>query len=219
MARVKKIDNSILKKIKQKQDREKRKYRIREKRERILVVCEGEKTEPKYFESLAKKLPRGIVELYIYGEGDNTINVVESAINGRNHSIQKGNPFDQVWAVFDRDSFSAERFNEAVFLANRQKIGCAYSNEAFELWYLLHFEFYHTAISRHDYINRLNQYLGKSYKKNEPEMYEKLSKLGNQINAINWSKQLEKRYDGSNPASENPVTKVYKLVEALNKFL
>lgn len=219
MARKVKIDNSILKRIQKKQAREKRKYRTKEKRERILIVCEGEKTEPNYFRSFEKNLPKGVVELKIYGEGDNTINVVESAIQRRDVALNRGLAFDQVWAVFDRDSFPAERFNEAVFLANRENIFCASSNEAFELWYLLHFEFYNTAISRMDYVTRLKRFLGKNYQKNTPEMFELLRKMGDQAKAINWARQLEKRFDGTNPAAENPSTKVYKLVESLNRFL
>lgn len=180
MARVVKTDNAILKRIKQKQKREKREYRIREKRVRVLIVCEGEKTEPNYFYSIEKNLPKGLVELKISGLGDNTINVVESAIELRNSVAKTDDQYDFVWAVFDRDSFPAERFNEAVFLANRQKIKCAYSNEAFELWYLLHFEFYNTAISRHDYIIRLENFLGRKYLKNEPSMYDVLNDLGSQ---------------------------------------
>jgi len=219
MARVVKTDNVILKRIKQKQQREKRDYRTREKRVRVLIVCEGEKTEPNYFNSIEKKLPKGLVELKISGLGDNTINVVESAIELRNRAASTDIKYDFVWAVFDRDSFPAERFNEAVFLANRQKIKCAYSNEAFELWYLLHFEFYNTAISRHDYIKRLENFLGRKYLKNELGMYEVLKEVGSEQNAINWAKQLEDRFDGSNPSQENPVTKVYLLIEFLNKYI
>lgn len=219
MARVVKVDNSILKRIKQKQDREKRKYRTREKRVRVLIVCEGEKTEPNYFGSIDKRLPKGLIELKISGIGDNTINVVESAMTIRGEAATKGHPYDHVWAVFDRDSFPPERFNEAVFLADRENINCAYSNEAFELWYLLHFEFYNTAISRHDYISRLENFIGERYQKNQPDMFERLEGLGSQVNAINWAKQLEQRYDGLNPSLENPVTKVYKLIEFLNTYM
>ena len=219
MARVVKTDNAIIKRIKQKQEREKRKYRTREKRVRVLIVCEGEKTEPNYFGAIEKKLPKGLIELKISGLGDNTINVVEYAIAVRDNADDKGYSYDYVWTVFDKDSFPPERFNGAVFLANRENIKCAYSNEAFELWYLLHFEFYNTAISRHDYISRLENFIGRRYQKNEPDMFELLENIGSQVNAINWAKQLEERFNGSNPSLENPVTKVYQLIEFLNKYL
>lgn len=145
--------------------------------------------------------------------------MVESAITIRDIADKKGNSFDYIWTVFDRDNFPAERFNEAVFLANRKNIKCAYSNEAFELWYLLHFEFYNTAISRHDYISRLENFIGTKYQKNKSDMFELLADLGSQVKAIKWAKQLERKFDGSNPSQENPVTKVYQLIEFLNKYL
>ena len=61
--------------------------------------------------------------------------------------------FDRVWVVFDRDDFND--FNEAIALAERKGYKAAWSNEAFELWYLLHFIYLDTAISRADYIKKL----------------------------------------------------------------
>jgi hypothetical protein len=60
---------------------------------------------------------------------------------------------DRLWVVFDRDSFSPNDFNNAVHRCQNVKpvIGCAWSNEAFELWYLLHFHYYNNGMSRKDY--------------------------------------------------------------------
>lgn len=70
----------------------------------ILIVCEGERTEPAYFESfpLNKKV-RDIV-----GAGANTVSVVREAIRVRSNAS-----FDEVWCVFDRDSFPPARVKEA----------------------------------------------------------------------------------------------------------
>ncbi len=61
MARKIKIDNAILKR-RQRIDR-KRKMGIKSKRLFYLIVCEGEKTEPNYFESLKEALPKGVLEM------------------------------------------------------------------------------------------------------------------------------------------------------------
>ena len=96
----------------------------------ILIVCEGERTEPNYFDQFEVTNitidPRGI--------GDNTIRLVKYAINE-----SKRNDYDQVWCVFDKDSFPKDNFNNAVQLAQNNDFGIAYSNESFELWYILHF--------------------------------------------------------------------------------
>ena len=47
-------------------------------RERILIVCEGAKTEPNYFRAIQEKLPPRVVEEEIAGEGHNTLRLVET---------------------------------------------------------------------------------------------------------------------------------------------
>lgn len=219
MARVKKIDNSIRKRLLQQSIREKRKFQSRISRQRILIVCEGERTEPNYFEGYSTILPKGIVNLEIIGTGYNTINVVESAIT--EVQLKKGTieEYDQAWAVFDKDDFPDENFNSAIILASRNKIGYAYSNEAFELWYVLHFQFLDTAISRHQYIEILHEQLGHTYFKQDPRIFFELQTNGSQENAIKWAKRLLREKSIGNPAREIPTTTVFRLVEKLNKFI
>ncbi len=214
-----KIDNALLKRIKQRKEREKRSYRRRPVRKKYLIVCEGEKTELNYFESYKLKLPKGLIEIDIVGEGDNTLNIVNKVIELRDLALSDSFSYDECWAVFDKDSFPNERFNSAVFLARRENIHCAYSNEAFELWYLLHFEFYQNAMSRNIYANLLSAHLGEDYQKNSTNILHKLSELGDEKLAIDRAKRLVENYDGSNPAIENPVTYVHLLVLSLKEHI
>jgi len=111
--------------------------------EKILIVCEGEKTEPNYFMSINRFLPPGVVEIDIYGEGENTLSLVDTAISHKKRVNRKAKscpltrPYDQCWVVFDRDSFKADAFDNAIYKAEANDFNVAYSNEAFELWYLL----------------------------------------------------------------------------------
>jgi hypothetical protein len=53
------------------------------KRYRYLIVCEGEKTEPHYFEALKRQLPNAVAEVVtidIDGAGMNTRSLVEFAL-------------------------------------------------------------------------------------------------------------------------------------------
>lgn len=219
MARVVKIDNALLKRINQKKAREKRSYRSKPIRKKYLIVCEGEKTEPNYFESYKMLLPRGLVELDIVGEGDNTLNIVNKVIELRDLALKDGVIYDECWAVFDKDSFSNERFNSAVFLARNDSVKCAYSNEAFELWYLLHFEFYQNAMSRSVYNSLLSVHLREDYRKNSTDILQKLLKFGDENLAIERAIRLSEEFDGMNPASENPVTYVHLLIKSLRQYL
>ena len=74
-------------------------------RQRILIVCEGEKTEPNYFEAIKAVLEKGTAEIHITGEGKNTLSLVEDAIAKRNRKRETDRPYDQVWVVFDQTCF------------------------------------------------------------------------------------------------------------------
>ena len=195
-----------------------RAFETREERERFLIVCEGERTEPNYFEAFRQELPRNLVQVEVYGEGANTLSLVSRALEIRDGAERGDYRFDQVWVVFDRDSF--DDFDNAIHKAEAEGMGCAWSNEAFELWYVLHFEYRKTGMSRMDYKGRLSILLSETYRKNAPDMYQKLSQKGNQAQAISWAKKLlsEAVESRKPPSSSNPCTTVYKLVEQLNRF-
>jgi len=77
--------------------------------------------------------------LKILGEGMNTDSLVEYAIQLKREAEKNNNPYSWVWCVFDRDSFTSHQFNRAIKIAKNNQIKAAYSNEAFEIWYILHF--------------------------------------------------------------------------------
>ena len=165
-----------------------------------------EKTEPTYFKRF--RVPKEIIE--VIGIGANTISLVRETIKLKS----EGN-FDQVWCVLDRNSFPVENFNNALSLASQHQINVAYSNEAFELWYLLHFDYHDSAMARHTYNIRLSTQLGFTYEKNNPQMYDLLA--DKQVDAIRNATRLLQQYgDQHRPAYDNPSTTVHLLVEALN---
>lgn len=217
MARVAKIDNAVKKRFERKEN--KRKIDERNKLVYFLIVCEGEKTEPNYFKAFEKNLPKNTVELEIDGVGRNTIGLVKYAIEYRDNSCRK---FDRVWVVFDKDDFSAGNFDAAILKASANKINCAWTNEAFELWFLLHFQYICTGLNRHDYISYLEREVRKksgnsaySYLKNDPGTFSVLQSFGNQSQAILWARQLKQTYTDQRYSTHNPCTFVHELVEEL----
>ena len=96
----------------------------------------------------------------------------------------QGRTIDEVWAVFDRDDFPEQHFNNAIFKGQNVGVQCAWTNEASELWYLLHFQFFQNGMLRTDYgaiIKReLIKKLGSSYtyEKNSTKMFELLQQHG-----------------------------------------
>lgn len=227
MARKIKIDNSLLKRFAR--EDQKRKVGGIPQREYYLIVCEGEKTEPNYFKSLKEKLPIGVVDyIEIEGEGKNTLTLIEEAnkIRARKEKNMNGRKFDHTWAVFDRDSFPETNFDNAINKGEQQKrkINCAWSNEAFELWYLLHLEFVNVPMTREDYKPRIEHWLTEriglpfKYAKNRADMYDILQKHGNEKQAIEWAKILDSQYNDFRFYTHNPNTKLYILVSQLNRL-
>jgi hypothetical protein len=227
MARVEKIDNAIKKRFER--EEKKRVVDTRAKLVYFLIVCEGERTEPNYFIELGKQLPRGTVELKIEGTGLNTLGVVDFAIKQRDAANKK---YDRVWVVFDKDDFPEENFNNAILKATSNNINCAWTNEAFELWFLLHFQFVNTGIKRDVYKTYLErEVIRKSgdvnykYLKKDPNTFSVLKNYGNQKQAIEWAKQLLQKFIDTRHATHNPCTRVHELIlellepqEVLNKL-
>ena len=57
-----------------------RPYGNRPPRRYFLIVCEGEKTEPNYFNSIAAQLPKEMVKrIDVKGVGENTLNLIDAA--------------------------------------------------------------------------------------------------------------------------------------------
>jgi hypothetical protein len=187
-----------------------RKINTRKERATFLIVCEGEKTEPNYFRAF-----HGPIEVKAEGYGYNTISLVRKAIEVREKEEREHHKYDQVWCVFDKNSFSDKDFNEAIILAKKHKIKSAYSNEAFELWYLLHFSYHQAGTSRNDYGRMLSEKLNFNYRKNHPGMHEELQSM--QADAIRHADMLLKTYNPHNPAKDNPCTTVHVLVQELLK--
>lgn len=187
--------------------------------DRFLIICEGEKTEPNYFDIFKRKIKlkhRDSVFIEIKGEGRNTKSLVNEAIRQKNRAIPD---YSQVWCVFDKDSFTIEDFDQACELAESNDIQIAYSIESFELWYVLHFEYQQSSLHRDQYTSKLQTYLG-GYQKNDPQIYHKLIEAGgSQARAISFAKKLEESTKHLHFAGRNPSTSVYKLVEELNRFI
>ena len=200
----------------------KRKVATRDKIVRFLVVCEGERTEPNYFKGLVKDRYSEVRSEEIVGEGRSTCALVKKTEEIRQRlEHQRQLEFDRVWVVFDKDDFND--FNEAIALAERKGYGAAWSNEAFELWYLLHLIYLDAAISRVDYIAKLEAEIRRfegykyfKYRKNDEGIYALLQKIGNEELAKERAQKLRRFFEHTfDYKSHKPCTTVDLLVEEL----
>lgn len=121
--------------------------------------------------------------------------------------------------MLDRDSFPADHFDNAIAKAEANGINAAWSNEAFELWFLLHFEDRKTAMIRTEYQAKLSACLGVRYEKNDPATFERLTNCGDRNKANERAGRLKADHGASKtpPSGSNPCTTVHELVMALEE--
>ncbi|WP_291399349.1 RloB family protein [Daejeonella sp.] len=225
MARKIKFDSVNLKRWERKEA--KRKINFKTKRRQYLIVCEGERTEPNYFESLKLSLPKGVLDVAdfnIIGKGFNTESLVKKAIELREKwQSEAGREIDKLWVVFDKDDFPSLAFNNAIQLCkNTPRVEAAWSNEAFEIWYLQHFEYCEASLKRNTFKDRIEKHFKNNglknfkYAKNRTDMFDLLNQHGSLNFAIKNAKKLELSYNSSiDFSNQNPCTTVYKLVAEL----
>jgi len=202
-----------------------RKAPIRSTLKRFLIVCEGKNTETSYFNQF--RMPN--VSIETVGLGYNTVSLVNKAIEL--YSLKSdGQKPDEVWCVFDKDDFTSQMFSKAIQLATEHQFFCAYSNQAFEYWLILHFIDHHgEPLHRDEYNTLINgnikrlggKYAGKGSKIVNEHLFEILqakdpvAKKTRQELAIERARRIYKAKSGIPPARAESVTTVFKLVERI----
>ena len=198
-----------------------RKEKGRQRQVRFLIVCEGTKTEPYYFEALVQGSMSDVREVDIQGVGMGTVALIkETKVIKDNLEKKNSMHFDRVWVVFDKDNFND--FNQAIAMAKRLGYGSAWSNEAFEVWYCLHFAYLNTGNSRAKYIKQIEKALKNrsgnnnfTYTKGNRDIYSLLQKYGDENMAKRHAEKLRESFNNTNYATHNPCTMVDKLVDEL----
>ncbi len=196
--------------------------RKRVERKAVLIALEDTKSSKYYFNALLKdKGFRGEVIIASH-KGTNPKNVLLAL---KEH--KKQNPkteFEKEWLVIDRDDWSKDEFNGAIEIARKSNICVAFSNEAYELWILLHFEKITAYTSRSDLLKKVNSHFktsfGKEYLKSDQDIYGLI--IGTQKDAIKNAEELITKHLSDHgkldPHEQNPLTMIHQLILCLNTF-
>ena len=218
----------------------KRKKQIKEQVKSVLIACEDKISSPNYFKMIIKKLIEDkkitqdslVIAKHVHV---NPKGVLKDLLNHKKDD-KTYKDFEHRWIVIDRDiarvnggGHPKDDFLTALSEAKSKRVEVAYSNDCFEIWYLLHFGYRDTAISRDDIIKEVIKKLkdrncvtfSKLNKENikTKEMTELIFNelLELQKTAIKNAKKLLENYaDLHNPELDNPSTKVFELVEILS---
>ena len=193
-----------------------------------LMVTEGTKTEPNYFTKAVEDFNKNIqddykLNLVLKGMGMNT----KSLVNATNLqiSIDKYNnkdiPYGKIFVVFDKDDFNPKEFDEAVKMCENNGYTALWSNQAIEFWFLLHFYYIDSKMSRKDYSKKLNEYFKEkgynyNYKKNDEDIYDLLCKYGSLENARKYAEKIYNIHTNDKPSASESCTTVYEFFKALD---
>ncbi|ANQ50849.2 RloB family protein [Flammeovirga yaeyamensis] len=203
--------------------RNRRRDKTRALRQRVLILCEGAKTEPNYFNSLkqdaSKKRYLTAVDVEVYQpKSHSPLGLVREAIIKKKRALTKGNPYETIWLVFDRDYH--KHIEEVILMAGENDIRVIISNICFEIWFLLHYE--DLDVNKHflkcgNVIKHIQQNYVPRYHKNGKN-YQQLKETTPL--AINRARKMEEVFERGVLShlkfhEREPYTNVYVLVEYL----
>lgn len=186
----------------------------REFYQRVLIVCEGTRSEFNYFSGLVDEYRLSTVNVRVKGVGKDPSALVQEAIDLQRRERELDEEYDQIYCVFDRDRH--HHFETASEDAQRNGFELARSWPCFEYWLLLHFEF-----SRSPYQDGPGtpcENCTKDLRKHLPD-YEKntIGLFGTLVHRLGDAKQRAAAAlrDAEATGNPNPSTEVHVLVEYL----
>lgn len=182
-----------------------------EPRPRLLVCCEGRKTEPSYFNGLKQEGHNNLLHVEVVPGGATPEVLVDHAVELKRKSERDARQqkddnlrYDEVWCVFDVDIH--QHIPEAKRKAAANCIRLAVSNPCFELWLLLHFQDQRAHIGRHQAQSACRGHLP-GYEKAVPFVLV----FPHNEEAVARAEALDKWQEEQGRVGENPSTAVYRL--------
>ena len=200
-----------------------RRKAFREPRKSILIVCEGEKTEPIYFNALKKRLRLIMVDVEIVGKGGAPITVVNSAIDLREQRKRKAKKsltkaeYEIIYCVFDVEAPTPHgSLTGAVGMAHAHNLEVILSNPCFEYWYILHFRKTSAPFSSSQNVKSALRREHSAYSESDTTIFNVV--YPKTSDAIKNSKEVlnEQHNDAEDLRGCNPSTHVHKIVEYLH---
>ena len=216
-------DNLFHKRKDKSTDQLKRRTAKRSPYEKVLIVCEGEKTEPNYFKECIQFYKLNTANVEIDGtSGSSPKSVCDRAVDLSRVEVKKGDPYDRVYCVFDKDTH--ETYNETVERISKFKprgiFYAAVSVPCFEYWLLLHFKY-----TTKPYAATGNSSVGDAVLKELKEVIPKYKKNDNNIfNSLFLKIKTAKKNaarslkDANDNHRDNPSTSIHNLIDYLQNL-
>ena len=191
--------------------------------EKVLIVCEGQKTEPYYFNDLKDHYGLNSANVEICGDcGSDPLSILTYAKQKYREEKDAGDPFDRVYCVFDKDSHGTydQVLDEAARVKPKDTFFVVTSVPCFEYWLLLHFT-YRTKPYAQLPANSPGDQVIRDLKNYIPD-YEKCQKglFTQLIEQLNFAKSNADRAltAARRCGTDNPTTHIHQLVEYLQRI-
>lgn len=192
-----------------------RRVPYRESKPIILVVAEGQVTEPEYLNGFARATKNPRVQIEVVGGVGMPRTIVELAKARKQEAEKRARRerddnlcFDEVWCVFDVDQHP--NLSDAKQMARDNSIKLAVSNPCIELWLWLHFADQPGMRHRHE--------LQKMMKRHIPD-YDKHVIYADYSTgypaAVERASRLDTDTEADNDEGRNPTTGVWRLTESI----
>ena len=192
---------------------------------RILILCEGTRTEPNYFEGLkkSKSLTSVVVRTLRPGQVGPT-----GLLKRVREELKEDSGWDEVYCVLDHDGREAKikPLEKGLAAIGHKTDSCdikmIVSNPCFEFWLLMHFEITDRPFSAgargtecEDVIRRLERHL-KGYEKNDSQVFEKCREHIH--TALDNTERLRRTTRSLPESPAAPQTQVEALIRRLLKL-
>lgn len=190
---------------------------------KVLIVCEGEKTEPHYFNGLKDHYGLNSANVEICGDcGSDPLSIIGHARQRYREEKDAGDAFDKVFCVFDKDAHAHYMQGiDVIRGATPKGVYVAITSvPCFEYWLLLHFNYttrpYDTLpgnSSCNQVLTELRGYMP-DYAKGANDTFPAL------IGQLDFAKNNAARAIREAEANhtDNPTTRVHELVEFLQNI-
>lgn len=195
----------------------------REPYAKVLIVCEGEKTEPNYFQELKDHYALNSANIEINGDcGSEPVSIIKYGKQRYREERDAGDAFNKVYCVFDKDAHQnhGQALDEIRNAKPKDTFVAIISVPCFEYWLLLHYSYTtqpYAALPGNSACNQVLHDLRKympDYAKGAKDIFTKLT--GQLVLAIQNSERGLQECAAS--GTDNPTTRVYELVNFLQQI-
>ena len=184
----------------------------------IIIVTDGRETEINYINGLKKTITGSGIRITIKQENPPE-NLVKEVLRLKNLSAASE---PESWIFFDRDD--VPKFDDIIKEAEENGVNTAWSNPCVEIWFSAYFENIKTYTQSRQCIDEFKDLYyrktGNPYRKNDEEIYRRLTESGDETKAIERAENLMRGHERNTitkPSEMMPGTTVSKLIKSIRE--